>query len=653
MWSLYQNNQFLEPLRFSNGKTQEDVTEEVLGLLSRGKKIVFIKGVCGTGKSAIALNIARKLGKSSIIVPGKTLQMQYKRDYEENKYLIKENGERLVISVITGRNNHKCQFLEDNKQAIPIIKKEIDSKLNDIFEPDYKNIKNKEFENKKEDSSADNYNLPCKIELKEKNFMKIREYIRQNKNIDSSRFATVKDVKRLHVASTCPYWMPVLPETYELGGLFKNAKKYQYQGLEGTKFIVYERKQGCPFYEQFKRYVDSDVLVFNSLKYKLESALNRKPLTEVEIIDECDEFLDSFTNQSNINVDRLNNSLTYIFSEDERVISFIDELRILINKIKQDKRIEAAIYSNQIVPLKGTNVDDLLKLFINNNELLFELDDESYLFEVEETAKMFQSFLDETYLIFNKKDKNLTVSLVTTNLAKKFKEMINKNKRIVLMSGTLHSDKVLREIFGLEDFKVIDAEIEQQGTIEVRRTGLEKDCKYENFLKGNHSREGYLKALSKCIEVSKKPILVHVNSFHDLPTEEEIIRLDINNIISREKLKEEQKEDKTGKLIEQFKKKQIDILFSTKSTRGVDFPGEECRSIIFTKYPNPDVQDAFWRILKQTRPEHYWDFYKDKAKRELLQRIYRGLRFKEDHVYVLSPDERVLNAFEKKNNIKE
>jgi len=653
MWSLYQNNQFLEPLRFSNGKTQEDVTEEVLGLLSRGKKIVFIKGVCGTGKSAIALNIARKLGKSSIIVPGKTLQMQYKRDYEENKYLIKENGERLVISVITGRNNHKCQFLEDNKQAIPIIKKEIDSKLNDIFEPDYKNIKNKEFENKKEDSSADNYNLPCKIELKEKNFMKIREYIRQNKNIDSSRFATVKDVKRLHVASTCPYWMPVLPETYELGGLFKNAKKYQYQGLEGTKFIVYERKQGCPFYEQFKRYVDSDVLVFNSLKYKLESALNRKPLTEVEIIDECDEFLDSFTNQSNINVDRLNNSLTYIFSEDERVISFIDELRILINKIKQDKRIEAAIYSNQIVPLKGTNVDDLLKLFINNNELLFELDDESYLFEVEETAKMFQSFLDETYLIFNKKDKNLTVSLVTTNLAKKFKEMINKNKRIVLMSGTLHSDKVLKEIFGLESFDVIDAETEQQGTIEIKRTGLEKDCKYENFSKGNHSREEYLKALSKCIEMAKKPILVHVNSFHDLPTEEEIIRLNINNIISREKLKEEQKEDKTGKLIEQFKKKQIDILFSTKSTRGVDFPGEECRSIIFTKYPNPDVQDAFWRILKQTRPEHYWDFYKDKAKRELLQRIYRGLRFKEDHVYVLSPDERVLNAFEKKNNIKE
>jgi hypothetical protein len=32
----------------------------------------------------------------------------------------------------------------------------------------------------------------------------------------------------------------------------------------------------------------------------------------------------------------------------------------------------------------------------------------------------------------------------------------------------------------------------------------------------------------------------------------------------------------------------------------------------------------------------------DKAKRELTQKIYRGLRSKEDKVYLLSPDIRVL-----------
>ena len=105
MWSLYHEKEFLKPLRFSNGKTQEDVVREVLDSIKEGYKVIFIRGVCGTGKSAIALNIARKIGKTSIVVPGKTLQNQYKNDYEKEKYLANDRGERLKISVITGRNN--------------------------------------------------------------------------------------------------------------------------------------------------------------------------------------------------------------------------------------------------------------------------------------------------------------------------------------------------------------------------------------------------------------------------------------------------------------------------------------------------------------------------------------------------------------------
>jgi Rad3-related DNA helicase len=112
------------------------------------------------------------------------------------------------------------------------------------------------------------------------------------------------------------------------------------------------------------------------------------------------------------------------------------------------------------------------------------------------------------------------------------------------------------------------------------------------------------------------------------------LRFSLKNIISRETLKEIQN-DKTGKDVSRFKNKEVDVLFSTKCTRGIDFPGDQCNSIIFTKYPNPDVKSPFWNILKKTNPNSYWDFYKDKAKRELMQRIYRGLRFKEDHVYLL------------------
>jgi len=67
MWSLHQKNgekeEFLEPLTFSNGKTQEDIVKEVVEEIKNGTRVIFIKGVCGTGKSSIALNIAKEIGR--------------------------------------------------------------------------------------------------------------------------------------------------------------------------------------------------------------------------------------------------------------------------------------------------------------------------------------------------------------------------------------------------------------------------------------------------------------------------------------------------------------------------------------------------------------------------------------------------------------
>ena len=112
-------------------------------------------------------------------------------------------------------------------------------------------------------------------------------------------------------------------------------------------------------------------------------------------------------------------------------------------------------------------------------------------------------------------------------------------------------------------------------------------------------------------------------------------------IMTREELVEMQKDKE---IINKFKRGEKEILYSTKCNRGVDFPGEVCNSIIMTKYPYPDVKGLFWQLLKKIKPEHYRDFYLDKARREFLQRIYRGLRSEKDHVYLFSPDSRVLEA---------
>jgi len=645
-WNLYEKGKFLAPLRFSNGKTQEDIVKEVVNSVKEGNKVIFIHGKCGTGKSAIALNIAKELGKSSIVVPSKTLQQQYKRDYEGDKYLLNSKNKKLKISVITGRNNHKCKFLEDNKNAIPSQKQEINSKLYDIFEGKREQLK----ELISKDLSADNKNIPCKIEIKEKNNQRIREYLRQNNKVNPKNFDKISDIKRMSIAPVCPYWSPVVPDTYEVKNMeFEDKKKYT--GLQKKKFTFYMRKPGCPFYEQFNSYIDSDIIVFNSLKYKLESALNRKPFTEVEIIDECDEFLDSFSNQRNINIDRLQNSLTHAVVQEEENFQIVHEINEILNHLKRNNSIqELAKNKGEIIELKKTGLYDLFKIFLKNSEFMNEIDEESYVYDVENTVRMFEEFMDESYVIFEKKEDNLTASIVTINLAKKFKEMINKNKIIVLMSGTLHSVEVLSNIFGIEKFKIIEAETQNPGKIRILRTGGEMDCKYSNFSSGKAERRKYLESLDKCIEIAKKPVLIHVNSFGDLPDTYEKEKFNLNNIITRENLIETQKEDKESNIIKDFKEGKIDTLFSTKCSRGVDFPGDECRSIIFTKFPNPNVQDAFWKILNKTNPQKYWSFYRDKARREILQKVYRGLRFKEDEIFLMSPDSRVLDFFTAKEN---
>ena len=92
-----------------------------------------------------------------------------------------------------------------------------------------------------------------------------------------------------------------------------------------------------------------------------------------------------------------------------------------------------------------------------------------------------------------------------------------------------------------------------------------------------------------------------------------------------------------------FKEGKIDILYSTKCGRGVDLPGNMCNSIIMTKYPYPSMSSIFWKVLKETQPDNFLDFYFDKAAREYTQKLYRALRSKDDKVYLFSPDIKVLS----------
>ncbi len=634
MWSLYKDKKELKPLVFSNGKSQEDVVEEVIQTVKKGHKIIFIKGMCGTGKSAIALNLARNLGKTSIVVPIKSLQEQYTKDYTQELYVLnKTKNKKLNIFSIVGRKNFKCKFLQESYTPNQKTIKEKNTKLTDIFQ------NKSEFKSPEQEQSCDNIHLPCKIEIKEKNISIIRDYIRQNPNVKLTNFSTITDVKRLSIAPICPYYSPIIPEEFEIQK-FKDANKITYQGLNNKTFNIYQRKPGCPYYEQYQAYANSDVLIFNSLKYKLETLMDRKPKTELEIIDECDEFLDSFANLEKINLNKLLLSLNFVFAETKKSQEAVQELINISNKIKKQFK-----ESNEIHKIQNTLIEELLKKTLENNDFLSEIeaDENNYLYHLDKVAKTFFDFLDETFFSLEKKDNDPVISLVTTNLEKRFKELVEKNKIIIMMSGTIHSEKVLKNIFGLENFKIIEAETQHQGNLIFCKHGYEINCKYTNFQSNKISRKKYLQTFSKTIICAKPPVLVHLTSFSDLPTDFEKQEFNISNLPSQQELIKEQNQDPLGKRILDFKNKKTNILFTTKCTRGMDFPGEICNSIIISRFPYPNISSIFWKILKKTNPEHFMSFYMDKANREFLQRIYRGLRSKNDKIYLLSPDIRVLD----------
>ena len=605
-WSLHSEGKRLEPLVYSNNKTQEDIVKEVFDLINLGKKVIFIHGVCGTGKSVIALNIARLMGKTAIVVPVKNLQKQYENDYTNKKYILKPNGEKMKISSITGRDNHDSIIFPGSSCADP--------------------------------------NLPDTIVIAEKNKHIILDYYAQNPFIQNRSFSDIRKIKRISIAPSNPYWSPIRPADYELSQL-TDAKRKKYNGVMGKEFIFYHRKEGCSYYDQFQAYIDSDVIIFNSAKYEIELAIGRKPETAVDIIDEADEFLDNFSKEASLNITHLITSLQNVFLDNEHAQNDLERIKELLS-LEMKNKVVLGINENEISSLKDTFVGKVLKIIIKNKHLQTELslDELHYANKMLELAALFEDVFDDAYVTYNKLDKDIYVNVVTTNVAKKFAELRNKTNVLILMSGTLHSPHILKNVFGIKDFSIVEAETRTPGKIDLIESGREFDCSYKNLKSSDQKRKEYLFALSECLQKAKSPTLVHVNAFEDLPNELEIKNYGIKNLPSRESIKDEQIQDKHGSLISSFKARKVNSLFTTKCSRGVDFPGDMCNSIIFTKYPNPNTQNIFWKILKMTHPQYFWEFYKDKAQREFLQRIYRALRSKNDHVYILSPDTRVFTA---------
>jgi len=441
-WDLNENGKPITPLKFSNGKTQEDVVKEITDLIKNGTKIIFLHGTCGSGKSAIALNVARVLGKSSIVVPFKALQKQYEDDYLEKKYLLKPSGEKMKIAMITGKNNHDSIISPGISCADPL--------------------------------------LPENIKITEKNYGKLLEYL----NDYEKEAPNIEDIRRLDIAVANPYWSPLLPADFDIPK-FKDVKKYKYKGINNRDFIFYHRKYGCSYYDQYLSYIKSDIIIYNSAKFKSELSLGRKPETVVDIIDEADEFLDNLFQQEELNISKLIASLKFLNPEKISTKEEIKKIIELLELEEKNKRI-LGIDESDVFYINDTKIENILRLFTKNIELESEiiLDELNYANKALEISRNLEGSFEDIYLTYKKDEENLIVNLVSTNLSAKFKDLLNKSNALIFMSGTLHSEKIIKEIFEIKDYKFVEAETLQFGSIEIIRNILilVKKCIHERII---------------------------------------------------------------------------------------------------------------------------------------------------------------------------
>jgi len=551
MWNLYKNNELISPLLYSNGLGQDTVTEEIIEAFE-SYKTVFFKACVGSGKSVVALNVANELNGGLIIVPTKLLQQQYVRDYCENNYkILKKNGDWLRISLIKGRNNFDC-----------------------LYDPYVKcNYKK----------------LPCVKALPKKDG---------------------KPISRLEIASECEFFSPVIRSGLE--ALYSKELDCQfepirYKGVGGEFAILRRSEEVCPYYQQYRDYESSDIIIMNDSIWKLETlSLKRKPVKPVEIIDEGDMFLDSLSLKKSINykmLDSIENKLIEDATTEKEQLEMFTGIK------------------NMFIDITKTNYEGNIgkdeKVFLSNFvKFLTNIGDKN-------TGKYSDilEFINECYV--SVKDRQIEYFIPEPKIV--VKKLLNLSAdKMLLMSATFQSEKILEEIFGFDNFCFIEGEPKFPGIVYPKKLGTENRVTYKTWKHEEFKRQ-YWRNLVNAIKQSAKPCMIPVHAFKYLP--EGI----------REKLKGQ------GTL----RTKNGDITFSTVMKRGVDLKDDECRSIVMLKFPFPDINDATLKAMKLKLGDNaFWMYYRDIAKREFIQTIGRGVRHKDDWCEIWSPDKTVFGFLE-------
>jgi Rad3-related DNA helicase len=586
-----------EPVSFreyTTGKTQASVIQECVdyfaGDYTGETKKIILKGGVGSGKSLIALNIARFFDKATVVVPRKILQEQYLNDYygPDKKLVIMKDEEPLKITTYKGRGNFPCLI---------------------------------------ENTNADDIKLPC-----------TRVLHGNERRIDAGR--------------KCKHWSPLYSTMNmteaTIADIERTHEPVPYKSVIDEKTHYVSECGACPYYQQFSDMQKSDAIIVNNKKFLIELMLGRMPASEILIIDEFDFFLDELNSKYALSTQLIAKKIESIKNSDSKVSTKVieealEEYETYTNsfKLMDYKKTDVKLLINSeetkifldILAEKTSNLPGFEN--IARNAALFLRYAKETVFEIE-NRPTYSYTKDDSYLI--------NFSLL--NFKELMQDIISKYKYFVGMSGTFQSSTgILEEMYGLSDVKYIKSERDISGTLKILQ--YKKTMPYTYMNMRNH-RETFLESLNdvlgKC--KAKGQTLVHVKSFETDCLRKNESKEKYPHIVSAYDLRSKQQLDVNNHALTSFKKKLTPILFSTKYYRGVDLPDDECRFVILPRVPFEAQHDIFWKGLKMKyealgRSSFFNAVYVDKMIRELTQAVARGLRHPNDLVHVVYIDSRL------------
>ena len=660
--------------------------------------------------SLTLLHVPKELeGRAIFVTPFKNLQRQYYSDYfKGDKFVMKKDGTKLKVSVFLGRNNFVCKYLEeqyDYQQKIIEANKKFDQSIpidDDI-------LKSYQI-----DKTTANRFLPCTKMLRS--------------------IGGIRREPRYAVAKNCQYWIPPpipkkiilkwaessesnVEESYEMDGVNEQQTKddmktvdkhvsqldkikamikcsniayYDSVGQDEMGIFIRDEKdkdgkpcsEVCPYYKQFYSYVDSDVIVFNSSKWNLETLMGRKPKVHVEVIDEGDYWLD--------------NQATTI----ELMRSTIDKIFPASNKMKQIKtdaltnfdmffrKIKFDIEKTKTNGVNIINTKDYKVLFYTIKVFLEEYkkqnEDDDTIDQKIIDINMIRQYADVASLSYieGKREESKIIKVYIPFPDKLLKTLFKfSSKNLIITSGTMHGNPVLSNLFGINaDNYVVDilnGRKEHPGKLICIRPPKESPL---NMVKVTYTtwqspefKEYYFKLLNYILDQLKvgidkktgKPgeakilvltpakkytegILKRSDVFVDFAkgrngNEENDIKVAINTNLT-------DYVDSTLADVRKIKSSDIEldgdvfrtnkqIIVSTRMIRGSDLRDDKCRAIVMTKWPVGDISDGYLQAIKKRFGDKtFWDIVRDKAAREAVQYVSRGLRHEYDWCLFATPD---------------